>query len=461
MPRALRSFLCLLAAGALMSACTSGGTRSSDTTSAPEPSTTVAKGSGPATVGGITWVPCGQVQCGTIDVPASSLEPAGPGLRLALYRRAATAGTVRGTLLLLPDFDGPTARMLAERAVTMVGPAARSFDVVALSPRGFFDSSALPCGAETEWIADDQRALQVAAACVVDRPGTATSLGLLDSADDVERAVDALGARGVRAVGWGRGATILAAWKMTNPSSSSFVVLDSPEDPGVPLARTAAANRRSEDAALAATMLWCTSHISCPLVENAAKRVKFVLDDITSGVSGPATESHFRLAFSRVMRDGDYGGLFRALASAEDADFAPLVGFADAAGSASEASFAARIAAACSDLSRDDASAIIAADAAFETVLFRVGLGSTLPRVCASMPEPSRPFAPVKPVAAARGATVRVYAARGDGITSPTAARALAKRLDWDFAQVGVDDHLVVGRDRATTDAVSQFLTGE
>lgn len=433
----------------------------SDTTSAPEPATTVAKGSGPATVGGITWVPCGQVQCGTIDVPASSLDPAGPKLRIALYRRAATVDTVRGTLLLLPDFGGPTARMLAERAVTMVGPVARSFDVVALSPRGFFDSSALPCGAETEWIGEDSRALQVAAACAVDRSGTATSLGLLDSADDVERVVDALGARRVRAVGWGRGATILAAWKMTNPASSSYVVLDSPEDPGASAVGTAAANRAAEDAALAATMRWCTSHISCPLVENAAKRVKLVLDDIAGGVSGPATESHFRLAFSRVMRDGDYGGLFRAFAAAEEGNFSPLVDFSAVAGSASEASFAARIAAACSDLSREDASAIIAADAAFETLLFRVGLGATLARVCSSMPEPARPFVPVEPVAAARGATVRVYVARGDGLTSAQAARGLARRLDWDLAQVGIDGHLVVGRDRATTEAVSQFLSGE
>lgn len=415
----------------------------------------------PSVAGTVGWVPCGQVQCGTIDVPASGLDPTGPVLRLAMYRRAATAGSVRGTLLLLPDFVGPTARMLAERAVTMVGPVARSFDVVALSPRGFFDSSALPCGAETEWIGDDSRALDVAAACVVDRPATATSFGLLESADDVERVVDALGARRVRAVGWGRGATILAAWKMTNPVSSSYVVLDSPEDPGVPAIVTAEANRASEDAALAAVMKWCTSHISCPLVENAAKRVKFVLDDIAAGVSGPATESHFRLAFSRVMRDGDYGGLFRALAAAEEGNFVPLVEFSATAGSASEASFAARVAAACSDLSRADASGIAAADGAFETLLFRVGLGATLPRVCASMPEPSRPFVPVDPVAAARGATVRVYVARGDGITSARAARALAKRLDWDAVQVGVDGHLVVGRDRATTEAVSEFLTGE
>ncbi|MFM7062794.1 MAG: hypothetical protein ACKO04_04770, partial [Actinomycetes bacterium] len=350
------------------------------------------KASAPTTTGGIPWVPCGQVQCGTLDVPASHLDPSGPAVRLALYRRAATAGASRGTLLLVPDFEGPTARMLAERAVAMVGPAARSFDVVALSPRGFFDSSALPCGAETEWINDDQRALQVATACVTDRRDDATSLGVLESADDVESAVGALGVQRVKAVGWGRGATILATWKMTNPASSSFLVLDSPDDPGIGAARLASANRQAEDAALADTLLWCTSHISCPLVDNAAKRVGFILEDITSGIAGPATESGFRLAFARVLRDGDYGGLFRAMAAAEQGDFAPLAGFAGTAGSASEASFAARIAAACSDLSRADASSIITADAAFETLLFRVGLGATLPRVCASMPGPVRPF---------------------------------------------------------------------
>jgi hypothetical protein len=39
--------------------------------------------------------------------------------------------------------------------------------------------------------------------------------------------------------------------------------------------------------------------------------------------------------------------------------------------------------------------------------------------------------------------------------------RAFAKRLDWEFSQVEASGHLVVGRDRAVTDAVSRFLTGE
>jgi pimeloyl-ACP methyl ester carboxylesterase len=446
---------------AALTAAACGGSGNAGTPGSVPVESTMAVDTTVPTGSDITWTPCGQVQCGSLDVPALHTDPAGPTLRIALYRRAATAGASRGTLLLLPDFDGPSARQLAEQATVMVGPAARSFDVVAVSPRGFFDSSALPCGTKTEWVADAERAAAIAVACALDRGDTATSLGLLDSADDVERVIGALDARRVKAVGWGRGATILAAWKMRNPDSSSFLVLDSPDDPGIAPSRAAGLNRTAEDAALAATMLWCTSHISCSLVDNAAKRVGFVLDDIEGGVAGPVTESHFRLAFTRAMATADIGGLFAAFAAAEKGDFAPLAGFAAVDGSADGARFAARVAAACSDLSREEARKIAAADAAFETLLFRVGLGATIPMVCASMPEPARPLSPLEPAAAARGATVRVFVAAGDPATSPAMVRAFAKRLDWEFSQVEASGHLVVGRDRAVTDAVSRFLTGE
>ena len=459
MPTAARTITLVVAATFVAAAC---GTATERAVPATDPATTAVKSVAPGSAGrSVEWTPCGAVQCGALDVPASHTDPAGPVLRIALYRRAATAGAPQGTLLLLPSFDGPSARQLAEQATVMVGPAARSLDVVAVSPRGFFDSSALPCGVQTQWVTDPGRAAEIAAACVVDRGDTATSLGLLDSADDVERVVSALGARRVKAVGWGRGATILAAWKMRNPASSSFVVLDSPDDPGIALARVASLNRTAEDAALAATLMWCTSHISCPLVENAAKRVGFVLEDIEAGTAGPVTVSDFRLAFTRAMATGDVGALFGAFASAEKGDFAPLAAFAGAAGSADEAAFAARVAAACSDLSREESRKIAAADAAFETLLFRVGLGATIPLVCASMPEPTRPLSPLEPAAAARGAAVRVFVAAGDPATSPAMVRAFAKRLDWEFSQVEASGHLVVGRDRAVTDAVSRFLSGE
>ncbi|MEY4366537.1 MAG: Tripeptidyl aminopeptidase, partial [Actinomycetota bacterium] len=296
MPTAARPLSFVVVAALAGAAC--GGAGNVGTGKSVPVGSTAAVGTVAPTGSGINWTPCGQVQCGALDVPASHTDPAGPSLRIALYRRAATVGASQGMLLLLPSFDGPSARQLAEQATVMVGPAARSFDVVAVSPRGFFDSSALPCGVQTQWMADAGRAAEIAAACVLDHGDTATSLGLLDSADDVERVVGALGARRVKAVGWGRGATILATWKMRNPASSSFVVLDSPDDPGIAPSRVASLNRTAEDAALAATLMWCTSHISCPLVENAAKRVGFVLEDIEAGAAGAVTVSQFRLAFT-------------------------------------------------------------------------------------------------------------------------------------------------------------------
>lgn len=363
--------------------------------------------------------------------------------------------------MLVPDFDGPTARQLAEQTSVMVGPAARNFDVVAISPRGFYDSSALPCGTETEWTVDPARASEIAEKCMLDHGDVATSYGVLDAADDVQAVVESLGAVQVKAVGWGRGATILAAWKMSHPTSSSAVVLDSPDDPGIARSRLAAMNRAAGEDATLATLMWCTSHISCPFVEYSSKRVEMVLTDIRDGLSGATTESHFRLAFLRAIREADFGGLFRALSSAEDGDFAPLAAFAGTKGSAAEASFAARIAATCGDLSAAARGKVVTDDAAFKAAYFRTGLGATPELVCSTMPAPTRPLDALKPAAAARGASVRVYVARADGITSPTMVKAFATRLDWSFRQVGVEGHFVVGRDRATTNAVSKYLAGE
>jgi len=446
----------------VLSSC-AGGSGPTSESAAPVPTTVTAP---PATSSGaavdprLSWQPCGQVECGTLTVPVREGDDS--TLRVAAYRRSPTVGPPAGTLVLLPDWEGLTARDLAEKAPIVVGPAAHQFTVIAVSPRGFYDSSPLPCGAAFAHFATPEEAAPFAAACSSGATdGDAAPMGVLAAVRDLETLVDAADLAQVSVVGWGRGATIAAAWKLLHPTSIFAAVLDSPVDPGISPPAMALATLRAEDAAVAAVMKWCTSHISCPLVENAAKRVQFVIDDIEEGkANAGATAATVRHAFLRTVMSGDFGAFFHAMEDAENMDFAPLVAVSGQGDK--ESSLAARVAGLCSDMSAADAATMIADDAAFEETVFRAGFGATVPLVCAQMPESMRePLGAVRAATGARSSRVKVYVSATDGIVSPNAAKAFAKRADWRFRAVKSSRHLVVGFDRATTIAVSNFLLGK
>lgn len=427
------------------------------------PVVTTVAGTVPVAKSALTWQPCGQVECGTLTVaPREGDDPAGSSLRIAAYRRAPSVGPAVGTLVLLPDWEGFTARDLAEKAPLVVGPAAHQFTVVAVSPRGFYDSSPLPCGVSFAHVTTPVEAQPLAAACSGDGaavPGA--PMGVLAAVRDLEALVSEGKLGQVSVVGWGRGATIAAAWKLLHPASIFAAVLDSPNDPGVAPAVTARRNLQAEDAAVAAVMKWCTSHISCPLVENAAKRVQFVIDDIVQGkANAGATVATVRHAFLRTVMSGDFGAFFHAMENAERMDFAPLV--AVSGQDAGESSLAARIAGTCSDMAAADIDTVIAEDAAFEETVFRAGYGATIPLVCAQMPVAMRePIGTVRAATGARSSRVKVYVSVTDGVVAPDAVRAFAKRADWRFRAVKSSRHLVVGFDRTTTLSVSNFLLGK
>lgn len=411
----------------------------------------------------LSWRPCGEIECGTLTVaPREGDDPVGSSLRIAAYRRPPTVVPAVGTLVLLPDWEGFTARELAEKAPLVVGPAAHQFTVVAVSPRGFYDSSPLPCGATFAHVTTPVEAQPVASTCSGDGaavPGA--PMGVLAAVRDLEALASAGELGQVSVVGWGRGATIAAAWKLLHPGSIFAAVLDSPSDPGAAPAVTARRNLQAEDAAVAAVMKWCTSHISCPLVENAAKRVQFVIDDIVQGkANAGATGATVRHAFLRTVMSGDFGAFFHAMEDAEEMDFAPLV--AVSGQNERDSSLAARIAGICSDMSAADIDTVIAEDAAFEETVFRAGYGATVPLVCAQMPLAMRePLGSVRAATGARSSRVKVYVAATDGVVAPDAVRAFAKRADWRFRAVKSSRHLVVGFDRTTTLSVSNFLLGK
>lgn len=462
----IRAFvLCILASLIALSSCSSGdGSQpagTSTTTTLIDPGTgTTSTTAVPPVVGPVTWTACGDIECGQLRVPATHRDPASRQITVGVYSRKAVTERV-GTLVLLPDYDGPTARDLATLPTVHLGSAARRFDVIAVSPRGFFDSTPLPCALALPYVAPQQDAFAVSAACRSNESLNSVAYGVTESVGDLETLVAALSVGPVTVVGWGRGATIAAAWKLMHPASITSMVLDSPDDPGMAVSKVAAMNRAAEDAGVNNVMEWCTAHLSCPLFENAAKRVKLIINRIEEGrTNAGATIASFRTAFLNTIVSGEYGALFGALALAETDDYAPLVKLAGADVPGAASRVAARIAGACGDMSAADAETIINDDAAFEETVFRVGSGDTIARVCAGMPEPVEPFGSVRAAIGARGSRVQVFVSATDGVTSPAMVQAFAKRAGWKFRAVKANRHLVVGRDRTTTEWVSGFLLG-
>ena len=461
-------FVCALVSLIALPACTAGPASDGPTstvspTSVEAPgvdyTSTTATASTTVTPGGaVTWTNCGEIECGVLKAPASHREPGGRLISVGVYVRRAVAPRV-GTLVLLPDYDGATARDLATVPVVHVGAAARRFDVMAVSPRGFYDSTPLPCAHALPYVPPDGDAFAVSASCRSDESLNSVVYGALEAVSDLELLVSSENTGPVSVVGWGRGATIAAAWKLLHPSSVSTMVLDSPDDPGISQRRVAQLNRAAEDAGVNNVMKWCTAHLSCPLFENAAKRANLVLTRIREGrANAGVTVATFRIAFRNTISSGDYGALFQALSRAENDDYAPLVALAGADAAAAGSRFAAVIAGACGDMSAAEAELVMTDDAAFEETVFRVGMGDTLARICSGLPEPTEPIGAVRAADGARGSRVQVFVAAADGITSPEMVQAFAKRAAWKFRAVKANRHLVVGFDRTTTDWVSNFL---
>lgn len=424
-----------LAAVVVLSACGTAGpaAETSRASTAPEFTTTTVTPD-------ITWTKCGAIECGVLA-----------GSNVQTYFRRSTNGDSLGTLVLIPDFEGPTARDLVEQATVMVGPVTRSMDVLSLSPRGSGDSTPLPCVFGDDPVATAQ-------SCRSNPALQPETMGTVTAVDDLEQLARAMKLGPVRVVGWGRGATIAATWVMMHPDSIEQAVLDSPNDPEISPVTVAEANRITEDAAVANVMAWCTEHISCALVENATKRTKIVLARLrqqrAAAVAAKATEITFRMAFRNVIQSGDYGSIFHALAAAEDDEYAPLVELAG------EPRWAARIAAECADVAASDVDSIITADSEFRPTptLFRVGFGASVMKVCAEMPESPYPLGQVAVTESANPPDVQVFVGTGDGETSPSMVRGMAKRMKWGFHPVPANRHLVVGFDRATTKWVSDYF---
>ena len=106
---------CAVSTLILLAGCNSDSTTDSSssavTATSEAPDTTTA-----ADPSAVNWTNCGDIECGVLRVPSTHRDPASRQISVGVYSRKAVAEPV-GTVVLLPDYDGPTAREIGRAHV--------------------------------------------------------------------------------------------------------------------------------------------------------------------------------------------------------------------------------------------------------------------------------------------------------------------------------------------------------
>ena len=379
----------------------------------------------------ITWLPCGDIECGQIQIPIDHSAASSEKFTLGLYRRTSSVSNDARTLILVPDKKWSTsARDMVEAAVLTYGPRINSFNVVAVAPRGSA-ASVLPTGAEH-------------------------NVGTLDIVDDLDMVRRALGQEKVSVIGWGTSATAVTAWVMQRPRDFYSAVVDSPLDPSVSPVKQIRQNIAASELGVLTAVKWCASHLSCTINANVATGLNLLKTDMRLGrVPADVTNEVIARAAEHALADGNPGVFFNAIAQVMLGSSVRLQALAGVALVQADAYSK------CADVSQADAVSIVQAYEAMSDQYFRLGNTAQLYGFCSAIPAAVRPLGVVKPSAITSEAKVLVTIARGDQMNAPVNAREMAKRLGWKYQSVFANRHLVVGIDRAITQTVMDFLVGE
>ncbi len=99
----------------------------------------------------VAWEPCGDNECGTLEVPIDYAEPGGETIDLALERAAATGDDPIASLVVNPGGPGAPGTDMATNAGDYFKPALlEAYDIVGFDPRGTGDSAPIDCLSDSE-----------------------------------------------------------------------------------------------------------------------------------------------------------------------------------------------------------------------------------------------------------------------------------------------------------------------
>lgn len=287
----LRASTALLAAAALIAACTSDETPApSATEPTPTPTPETPVDSDP--VAGVdeallayysqelVWEPCDDAECATVEVPLDYAEPEGETIELALLRSSAVDDPV-GSLLVNPGGPGASGIDYARQPDNVDDDVRSSFDIVGFDPRGVGSSTPVDCvddGELDELVAaegapGDEEELErlqelhekFTAGCEARSGDLLPHVGTDNVARDLDVLRAVLGDSQLHYLGKSYGTFIGARYAELFPDRVGRLVLDGAVDPALSGDEFGLGQAEGIERALGAYLAWCVEQETCPL----------------------------------------------------------------------------------------------------------------------------------------------------------------------------------------------------
>ncbi|MEY2933731.1 MAG: hypothetical protein RL033_4480 [Pseudomonadota bacterium] len=189
--------------------------------------------------GTLTWQPCGNIECATLDVPIDSDNPSLGTVSLALNRARANASLgYHGTVLINPGGPGASGINFVAGSTVQLRTLFPGYDFVGFDPRGIGASEAFTCevpgaaAALEEGSAGYLREVTLASRRCKEQEGPLFDhMGSKQVVADIERMRQALGEEEINFFGISYGTRLGELYALTYPEHTRAVVLDAPVEP--------------------------------------------------------------------------------------------------------------------------------------------------------------------------------------------------------------------------------------
>lgn len=290
----------------------------------------------PLPVQPVQWVPCGDLQCGSVTVPLDYDRPDGATLQIAVARHPAEVPSERiGSLVINPGGPGASGIDDLPNELSELTPELLDrFDIVSFDPRGVDRSSPVTCstgsGAASGPSIDPvpttpvaQRALlrndeAFAAQCETDSGKILPYVGTVDTARDLDRIRQALGDAQLTFIGHSYGTLLGATYAELFPTRVRATVLDGAIDPALSTDQYAAGQADSLEAGLQSFFAWCAADAGCPWRPDGDPTTAVVdlIEQASTGGGSPA--QLYDLLLAGIESQSSWPSLAAALASYED-----------------------------------------------------------------------------------------------------------------------------------------------
>lgn len=313
------------------------------TTSSSESTTTTAAG---PLVDTADWVPCGEIECATVDVPADYEDPSLGTISIAINRVPAADPANRiGVLMVNPGGPGASGLGLSAAFGFGVFPQALNdrFDVIGFDPRGVAQSAPeFACGASGEQLAvladvediydtpEEIAAGEAAVALCVESMGALAGRIHTDYVvRDMDEIRQAIGEEQISFLGYSYGSLIGTWYATLFPDNVRSMVIDGADNP---LDEEATFEERLESAreeiqpieGLLGEALAACNDSTCPIF-NDGDPVGFYFDaaekfDLINEANANNDDTAFLAVITPLYQQRQWPELWDALAALEERD---------------------------------------------------------------------------------------------------------------------------------------------